>query len=312
MQAPNQGLTSPWPPGSDAATAIVPLLAALAAQTTITIKGYASFEMGGPQALAYNTALARRRAIGLEAIIKDHDGGKGFATDPSADMAPGIPSIRAIPSATSSGKPSPPGRRMTCRARRRMARCRVGRGEPDTPVAVPDNPTAATPPPPPGWFKQLGARCASSQPVRGVRGVGEVRHPDAGREPVATGWGVGRGHAHAAASLPGEQSGRRHHRRAPGHPDRRRHRHGDGERLLRRRPRGSRRPHAGRALPNEPLAVRNVGRNYLGMAITFMPLLSAASDAVAGDGALTEIAVTGPYWRSRSPWRAWTGSPWSG
>jgi hypothetical protein len=46
------------------------------------------------------------------------------------------------------------------------------------------------------------------------------------------------------------------------------------------------------ALPNEPLATPNLGRNYLGMAITFMPLLSAASNAVAGDGALAEIGVT--------------------
>jgi hypothetical protein len=288
--AVDQGLTTPWPPGSDAATALKPLLATLPAGRHIDIKGYASFETGGDQALVYNTALARRRAIGLEAIIQSVGAGKNFDTAPAPEMShwnaadQGDPVRNQFWKAVASWAPQTmPGTTTQGTVSRRQP-------QPVTPVPVPDNPTAATPPPP-SWFKQMGAkvrivrnqfvacevsgkfdiqtaaknrlqqgnvsdadmpalRRLGNNPVDGIIDVRLVIQIDDATDTVTVSGYFGADPA-----------------------DR------DGLMMT-------------GALPNEPLAPRSLGRNYLGMAITFMPVLSAASNAVAGDGSLAEIGVT--------------------
>jgi len=69
--APDEGLTSPWMGGTDVFSALRPVLQSLPAGAAIDIKGYASFEGdASEQKRIYNTDLARRRALGLRAIIE--------------------------------------------------------------------------------------------------------------------------------------------------------------------------------------------------------------------------------------------------
>lgn len=292
--AADEGLTTPWPAGTDAATAITPLLASLPAATAITIKGYASFESGGPQKLEYNTALARRRAIGLEAIITARQGAKHFTLTSAPDMThwnateQGDPvrnlfwkAVASWPAQTMPGT---------------TTEGRISRGTPSgggggTPAVLPDDPTAATPPPPPDWFKEVGAkvRIVRNQFVAcEVFGKFDIETPT---ERQLRQGGV------SDANMPAM-------RRLGSNP-------ADGIIEIRivvqiddatdtvtvtgyfgADPADRDGLMMTGWLPNEPMLPRHLGRNYLGMAVIFTPLLSVASSAVSGDGALAEIGVT--------------------
>lgn len=162
--APDQGTNSPWPPGSDAGSALAPLLEALPPGTNIVIKGYASFESEkGETTRVYNTDLARRRAIGLQAIIENEKPDKDFTfvPDPDADMSnwrgQGDPGRNLFWKAVASWPPeSVPGTVTTGTVLRRPAQT-TGTNTTIL-VPVPDNPSEDTPPAPPIWFKRLGAK----------------------------------------------------------------------------------------------------------------------------------------------------------
>lgn len=291
VPAVDAGLTTPWPLGDDAGSALQPLLAALPPNTPIEIKGYASFETGGATALTYNTALARRRAIGLEAIIQAHSGGKNFTLAAAADMSRWNPTDQGDPvrnlfwKAVASWPPqATPGTITQGTVSRSTA-------QPIVPVPVPDHPTAATPPPPPSWFKSIGAkvRIVRNQFVAcEVYGKFDIQTP---AENQLRQGGVSDSNMPALRRLGNNP--------ADGIIDVRLVVQiddatdtvtvsgyfgadpADRDGLM-----------MSGSLPNEALTAPSLGRNYLGLAIAFMPLLSAASSAVAGDGALAEIGVT--------------------
>jgi hypothetical protein len=293
VPAVDEGLTAPWPPGSDAATGLQPLLNTLPPSTHIDVKGYASFESGGATKVEYNTALARRRAIGLEAIIQRIQGTKNFDTAAAPDMTQwdavhqGDPVRNQFWKAVASWAPqNMPGTTTLGKVRRGTA------GPPAVLAPVPDNPTTASPPPPPSWFKQVGVkvRIVRNQFVAcEISGKFDIQTP---AENQLRNGGVSNSDMPALRRLGSNPADGIIDIRlviqiddatdtvtisgyfGADPADR------DGLQMT-----GS--------LPNEPLSPPSLGRNYLGMAIVFMPLLSASSSAVAGDGALAEIAVTG-------------------
>src|SRR4029079_7098332 len=74
--AADEGTTADWLGGSDVRTALLPDLQGITANATITIQGFASYEGPPPPNVDkskrdYNADLARRRALGLQAIIED-------------------------------------------------------------------------------------------------------------------------------------------------------------------------------------------------------------------------------------------------
>lgn len=294
VPAVDEGLTAPWPGGTDAGAAITPLLASLPDGANITIKGFASFETGGDQKLIYNTALARRRAIGLQAIIDAHRGAKTFNITADADMTHW--------NATEQGGSQ---RRMFWKAVASwpaqvmpgtITEGRVSRGNPEgggggPPPPLPDDPRAATPPPPPDWFREVGAK------VRIVRNqfvacevFGKFDIETASERRLREG-GVSDGDMPALRRLGNNPADGIIDIRLVVQID-------DATDTVTVTGYFGADP-ADRDglmmtgwLPNEAPLARQLGRNYLGMAVMFMPLLSAASSAVAGDGALAEIGVT--------------------
>jgi hypothetical protein len=277
---------------STVASALGPVLAALPAGTAITIKGFSSFETGGGNALQYNTALAQRRALGLEAIIASLAAGKNFetsSTPPSADMsnwpAQGDPNRSCFWRATASWAPQALAGTIT------IGTVSRGTAKPTTPQPVPDNPTAATPPAKPSWFKQMGAK------VRIVRNqfvaceiFGKFDIQTASERQLAAG-GVSNANMPALRRLGSNPADGIIDVRIVIQID-------DATDIVTVTGYFGADP-ADRdglmmtgALPNEPLATPTVGRNVLGMAIVFMPLLSSASNSVANDGGLAEIGMT--------------------
>ena len=287
--APDGGQTSPWPTGSDAGTALKPLLDALPYGTNIVINGYASYETGGAAKLAYNTDLARRRAIGLQAIIQKIAPSKGFTFNPYADMShwpdQGDPVRKLFWKAVASWPTQhAPGTTTEGIVSRPQA-------QPITPVPVPDNPTNTTSPPPPSWFKQIGIK------VRIVRNhfvacevfgkfdiqtalENQLQQGGVAGQDIPTFKGLGSQNpadglidirlvvqiddATDTLTVTGYLGADPADR--------------DGLMMW---------PSSG-----QQLQPPSKGLNYFGMAIVFMPLLSATSSAVSGDGALAEIAVT--------------------
>jgi len=161
--AADQGLTAPWPGGSDVATALAPLLKDLAADTPITIKGYASYEAGDDtsptsSAWIYNNQLAANRAAGLQAIIGKYQPATFTNVTAASDMTswpsqgPGTDVRRTFWKAEATWTPQPAQPAITTGTVTRPA------AQPTQPVPVPDNPTTATPPPPPSWFKKVDAK----------------------------------------------------------------------------------------------------------------------------------------------------------
>ena len=295
VPAADTGLTSPWPGGSDAATALTPLLASLPAAANIQIRGYASFETGGAQALTYNTALARRRAIGLEAILRATQGGQSFNIAPvEADMTHWNPAEQGDPvrnqfwkAVASWTAQSMPGTTTEGRVSRGAASGSGG----GVPVPLPDDPTSATPPPPPDWFREVGAR------VRIVRNhfvacevYGKFDIQTSAERQLQQG-GVGNANMPALRRLGSNP--------ADGLIDIRVLVQIDDATdtvtvtgLFGADPADRDGLMMTGWLPGEAMQPRHLGRNYLGMAVIFMPLLSAAANAVADDGALAEIGMT--------------------
>ncbi len=294
--AADEGLTAPWPEGTSAGSGIAPLLANLPAGTAITIHGFSSFEAPGADKLVYNTALARRRALGLQAIIAAHQGAKNFAfPDTAADMTHwnaaeqggGAGQRSLFWKAIASWPAQPiPGTITTGRVFRDAP-------TPIVPAPLPDNPTttAATQPPPPDWFKEVGAkvRIVQNQFVAcEVFGKFDIQTSS---ERMLRQGGVSDANMPALRRLGSNPSDGIIDLRVVVQID-------DATDIVTvsgyfgADPADKDGLMMTGSLPGEALAPRNLGRNYLGMAIAFMPLLSAAASAVAGDGALAEIGVT--------------------
>ena len=155
--------TSPWPPGSDAATALYPLLKGLPADTPITISGYASYEAGDQTSTAsndwqYNNQLAANRAAGLQAIIAKFSRTTFTHVTAAPEMSdwanqgPDLDVRRKFWKAVANWTPQPGPGTVTAGTVSRAA------AQPPQPAPVPDNPYDATPPPPPSWFKKVDAK----------------------------------------------------------------------------------------------------------------------------------------------------------
>src|SRR6202035_4358402 len=159
--AVDQGPTADWTPsfqgnqGSDAKSTIKALLDTLDPNTSIGIKGYASFETGGPVKHDYNEALAKRRADAFQGLIESIAPGR-FTIATSSDMTnwvnQGDPNRNLFWKIEATWPPKPaPGTSTQGNVSRPSA-------TPVKPVPVPDNPTSASPPAPPSWFKKVGAK----------------------------------------------------------------------------------------------------------------------------------------------------------
>jgi large repetitive protein len=290
--AVDDGVTAPWTPsingvqGSDAHSAITPLLNDLDPGTAIGIKGYASFESGGQVKFDYNNALAGRRATAFQSLIESISPGK-FTITSAPDMtnwaSQGDPHRNLFWKIEVSWPPkNAPGTSTLGNVSRPSA-------TPSTPVPVPDNPTSATPPPPPSWFKSIGAK------VRIVKNHFVACELN-GKFDIQT-----------AAENQLSQGGVPH------------------EQIPQWQGLGSQNPADGIIdfrfvlqiddakdvvdatlyfgadpadrdglmktgwLPPNPKEDRSFGRNYLGMLIVFTPLFSAIADAIAGDGGWAEL-----------------------
>lgn len=300
--APDEGATSVWSAGTDSFSALRPILQALRNGTKIKILGYASFEGAGHDTesdVTYNTDLALRRAKGLRAIIDKLEQepslqGKNFdIEEPKADMSqwtnqgPSLEVRRHFWKAIASWPPANPPGTVT---QGTVSRKAVEKPQVPPPIIVKDPPPPA-PPQPPRWFRTLGAK------VRIVRNT-FVACEVFGKFDIQTS---------AEDRLQGNLQ---------------------GQSLPQGRPLGSN-PADGLidirlvvqiddatdtvsvigyygadpadkdglymwgTLPGEPLGNPGFPLNFFGTTVVFMPLLSATAGAVANDGALAELAMTG-------------------
>ncbi len=159
--APDEGLNSPWP-ASEASSILAGQLQNVPNGTAINIKGYASFEdhdnpSASPPSSDWirNNSLAQNRAIALQAIVKTIRPAGSFGSV-GADMSAwgpaqggGVGERSQWWKAVASWAPSPaPATTVTGTVTRANA-------NPPVPVPVPNNPTLASPPDPPSWFKKL-------------------------------------------------------------------------------------------------------------------------------------------------------------
>ncbi|MBS1813314.1 MAG: hypothetical protein JSS87_00395 [Acidobacteria bacterium] len=298
--APDQGLTSPWAPGMDAASGMAPLLTAIDAGAQITIKGYASFETGddpSPASSSYirNNDLARRRALGLRGIFEDKLGVASSRITHSADMShwnaaeQGDPTRNLWWKAVASWDPA-----HTTGQPKITITGTATRKKPDAPGPVPPPPdTKADPPAPPSWFKKIDAK------VRIVRDhfvacevSGQFDIQTATENQLATG-GV------SGADIP-QWKGSGSQNPADGIVDARVMVQiddatdtttvdvsfgadpADKDGLM----------HMG-WLPPNAVTDGGYGQDFLGLGIAFMPLVADIAASVAKDGGLAELAVTG-------------------
>lgn len=301
--APDEGLTSPWMGGTDVFSALRPVLQSLPAGASITVKGYASFEGDdSEQKRVYNTDLARRRALGLRAIIEKLEEepalqAKNFNLTHAAEMTnwtsqgfPDVSTRRIWWKAVASWTPTNTQGTITDGIVRRAA---VQPPPTPTPIKVIDPPPPA-PPSPPSWFRMLGAK------VRIVRNT-FVACEVFGKFDIQTA---------AENRLAGNLGS--NPQLAPGRPIGAANT-GDGLIDIRvvvqiddatdtvsvigyfgADPADIDGLFLWGTLPNEPVTPDpGFARNFFGTTIVFMPLLSAAAGAVANEGALMELAVTG-------------------
>lgn len=174
-QANDAGTTSDWIGGDRVATKLVPILRSFGNNANIVIEGFASYEGPAPPAApdeskrAYNTALARRRALGLRAIIED------LVSKDATLQAKNITVVdhhENMANWTNQGFPAVETRRIWWKAVAQWpsttAPGTVSTGtlhrdpqtvteEPGT-VLDPPPPPNQQPPPPPRWFRQMGAK----------------------------------------------------------------------------------------------------------------------------------------------------------
>jgi hypothetical protein len=159
--SPNEGLSSPWPGGSDVASALTPILDQLPAGTPITIKGFASREAHDNTSptsndYLYNQQLARNRAVGLQSIIARYPTHSftypSTTEDMSGWLSQGDPGRNLFWKAVATWPPAnTPTTTITGRVHRPSP-------APTTPAPVPDNPATAPVPHPPSWFKKIDAK----------------------------------------------------------------------------------------------------------------------------------------------------------
>ncbi len=173
-EAADEGTTSNWLGGSDVRTALLPVLQSLAVNTAISIEGFASYEGPPPPNVdetkrAYNTDLARRRALGLRAIIEElianpanNLQSKHFTLSHSSNMT----------NWTNQGYPAVETRRIWWKAVAKWPASNTSgtttnatlhrdpQQSSSTPPRVydPPPPPNQQPAPPPRWFKQMGAK----------------------------------------------------------------------------------------------------------------------------------------------------------
>jgi hypothetical protein len=173
--ATDEGTTSSWQGGSDVRVALLPVLQSLSDNTTINIEGFASYEGPTPPPAdetkrAYNTDLARRRAVGLKAIIDE------LIADPANGLGSKHLSVPdGVPNMTNwehQGQPDVTTRRIWWKAVASFNPTnqsgtittatlhRDPQSSSSTPPTVldPPPPPNAQPDPPPRWFKQMGAK----------------------------------------------------------------------------------------------------------------------------------------------------------
>ena len=300
--APDEGLTSPWMGGTDVFSALRPVLQSLPAGAAIDIKGYASFEGdASEQKRIYNTDLARRRALGLRAIIEKLEEepalqAKNFSIAHAAEMTnwtsqgfPDVSTRRIWWKAVASWTPANTQGTVTDGIVRRPA---IETPPVPPPIQVVDPPPPA-PPSPPSWFRMLGCK------VRIVRNT-FVACEVFGKFDIQTA---------AENRLAGNLSG--NPPLAPGQPIGAANT-GDGLIDIRvvvqiddatdtvsvigyfgADPADIDGLFLWGTLPNERVtADPGFARNFFGTTIVFMPLLSEAAGAVANKGALAELRVT--------------------
>jgi hypothetical protein len=291
--SPDEGITSPWMGGTDVFSALRPVLESLPALTTITIKGYASYEGdSSQQKLIYDTDLARRRALGIRAIIEKLEtepalASKGFTIDDAPDMTnwtnqgfPDVSTRRIWWKAVALWPPTATQGTITDGiVRRRRPR-------------IPDPPPAA-PASPPSWFRMLGCK------VRIVRNT-FVACEVFGKFDIQTA-AENRLQGNLGSNPP----------LAPGQPM---GANNTGDGLIDVRvvvqiddatdtvsvvgyfgadPADLDGLYLWGTLPGLPVTPDpGFARNFFGTTIVFMPLLSATAGTVASEGALVELAVT--------------------
>lgn len=160
--APDQGVSSPWPGGSEVLTALTPVLDTLPAGTAITVHGYASFETGDNPSTSgndyrYNSQLALNRAQGFQSLIGQYHTKSFTFPDTSADMSNWTAQNDAAGrnnfwKAVATWPPT--------NAPDTVIDGTVKRNTVDnpTPPAIPDSPEAPKAPPPPSWFKSIDVK----------------------------------------------------------------------------------------------------------------------------------------------------------
>jgi hypothetical protein len=310
--ASDEGAATSWLGGSDVKPALLPVLQALPNNTPITIKGYASYEGPPPPAPPdltkrdYNEALSARRAVGMRAIIEDlvadsANGlaGKNFSITDAPDMSnwtnqgfPDVTTRRIWWKAVANWPASP-----TSEVASTGTLHRDPQSSSSTPPQVydPPPPPNQQPPAPPRWFRQMGAK------VRIVRNqfiacevTAKIDIQTAAEDRLQSGMPSGNSGTMPAGQAMGSNP-------ADGLIDFRLVIQIDDATdtvsiigyygadpadidglFMWGTPSGV-----------TPTGEPGFGLNFFGTTVVFMPLISAAAGAVANDGALAELAMTG-------------------
>lgn len=313
--AASEGPSANWQGGSTVRAALLPVLQQLPdnVDVAINIDGFASYE--GPQPpppavpetaqRAYNRDLSRRRALGLRAIIEDLAAtesslaNKSFTLTHQSNMTawesqgfPDVDTRKIWWKAVAKWQPVNTNGTTTTGVLRRGPQ--TSSNKPPQ-VIDPPPPPNEEPPPPPRWFKQMGAKvrivrnqfvaCEVSAKID-IQTAAEDRL-QAGMPPANSGT-LPQGESLGANPADGIIDMRLvvqiddatdtvsvigYYGADPADID--------GLYLWGTRP------------GQTPAADPGFGLNFFGTTIVFMPLISAAAGAVANDGALAEIAMTG-------------------
>ncbi|HMF77154.1 MAG TPA: hypothetical protein VK604_15960 [Bryobacteraceae bacterium] len=308
-EAADEGTASNWLGGSDVRTALLPLLKSLPVNTAITVEGFASYEGPPPPNIdeskrTYNTELARRRALGLRAVIEDliANPANGLTTISVASHAPNMVNW------TAQGFPAVETRRIWWKAVAKWPAAntdgttstatlhRDPRSSSNTPPKIFDPPPPANvqPAPPPRWFKQMGAKvrivrnqfvaCEISAKID-INTAAEDRlqagMPAAKSGTLGQGQSLGSNPADGIIDLrlviqiddaTDSVSIIGYYGADPADVD--------GLYMWGTRP------------GQPPAANPGFGLNFFGTTIAFMPLISAGVGAVANEGALAELGMT--------------------
>ena len=310
-QAADEGTTANWLGGSDVRTALLPVLQSLPTGTSITATGFASYEGPPPPSPPdltkkdYNEALAGRRATGMVAIINDLISANGLqsknfvVSGGPQDMTPwptqGFPQVETRRIWWKAVASWPPANTPGVTSSGTVHREPQSSSNKPPVVIDPPPPPNQQPPAPPRWFKQMGAK------VRIVRNqfvacevTAKIDIQTAAEDRLQNGMPAGnsgnmpQGQALGANPADGIIDLRLviqiddatdtvsiigYYGADPADID--------GLYLWGTRP--------GVTPTGEP----GFGLNFFGTTVVFMPLLSAAAGAVANDGALAELAMTG-------------------